>query len=122
MTRIGKRRSGRMMPSFDSSLKTLALFALLAFGPTICAQDGEQWYGGQSTGFWGLMDSVGVRGVLPGMFNPPRTSPETLNAQRQYGGYRITHPLPIEGAQTHFNPKPSAPNGDASTREAHRPR
>ncbi len=108
------------MPSFDSSLKTLALFALLAFGPTICAQDGEQWYGGQSTGFWGLMDSVGVRGVLPGMFNPPGTSPETLNAQRQYGGYRITNAFAIEGAQTNFSPNASACNGDASTGEAYR--
>ena len=101
------------MPPFDSSLKTLALFAVLAFGRTVFAQTGDQWYVGHSTGFWGLSDSVGVRGALPGTFNPPGSSPESPNAQRQYGGYRITDAFAIEGAQTNFGPSASACSGDS---------
>ncbi len=103
------------MPPFDSSLKTLALIALLAFGTTVVAQNGEQWYGGLSTGFWGLSDSVGVRGALPGMFNSPGANSEILYTQRQYGGYRITDAFAIEGAQTNFGPSVSACNGDTSS-------
>jgi OmpA-like transmembrane domain len=101
------------MPAFDSSLKTLVLAALLAAGSAVLAQSGDQWYGGHSTGFWGMSESVGVRGALPGMFNPPGTSPESLNAQRQYGGYRITDAFAIEGAQTNFSPSASTCSGDA---------
>ncbi len=95
------------MPPFDLSLKTLALFALLAFGVTVFAQNRDQWYGGYSAGFWGLSDSVGVRGVLPG------TNPESPNAQRLYGGYRMSDAFAIEGAQTNFGPNASACGGDS---------
>ncbi|MBI3526435.1 MAG: hypothetical protein HY067_00505 [Betaproteobacteria bacterium] len=108
------------MPPLDSSLKTLALFALLAFARTVFAQNGDQWYGGHSTGFWGLSNSVGVRGALPGMFNPPGTNPESLNAQRQYGGYRITDAFAIEGTQTNFGPSTSACSGDSPAGDAYR--
>ena len=101
------------MPTADSSLKTLVLSALLAGGAAF-AQSGDTWYGGHSTGFWGLSQSVGVRGSLPGMFNPPGTSPENLNAQRQFGGYRFTEAFAIEGSQTNFSPSASACNGDST--------
>ena len=108
------------MPPFDLSLKTLALFALLAFGLTVFAQNGDQWYGGHGAGFWGLSDSVGVRGALPGTFNPPGSNPESPNAQRQYGGYRITDAFAIEGAQTNFGPSASACSGDSLAGDASR--
>jgi hypothetical protein len=108
------------MPTLDSSLKTLALSVLLAASGGIYGQNGDQWYGGHSTGFWGLSNSVGVRGALPGMFNPPGTSPENLNAQRQYGGYRITNAFAIEGTQTNFGPSVSACGGDSFAGDSYR--
>ena len=101
------------MPALDSPFKTLALAAFVAAGGSVLAQGGEQWYGGHSSGFWGLSESVGFRGALPGMFNPPGSNPESLNAQRQYGGYRITDAFAIEGAQTNFGPSASSCGGDA---------
>lgn len=101
------------MPTRGSSLKTLVLSALLAGGGAVFAQSGDQWYGGRSTGFWGLSDSVGVRGALPGMASPPGSSADNLNAQRQFGGYRITDAFAVEGAQTKFGARTSACGGDS---------
>src|SRR5258708_28085836 len=42
------------------------------------------------------------------MFNPPATSLESLNAPRQYGGYRFTDGFAIEGTQTQFGSSASA--------------
>lgn len=112
-------KSRRIMPALDSSLKTLVLSALLAAGGAVFAQSGDQWYGGHLTGFWGLGSSVGVRGALPGMFNPPGTSSENLNAQRQYGGYRITDAFAIEGTQTNYGPSVSACGGDSLARDSY---
>ncbi len=115
VTRIKKQELyDSIMPTTDLSLKTLVLSALLAAGGAVFAQNGETWYGGQSTGFWGLGQSVGVRGSLPGMFNPPGSSLENLNAQRQYGGYRFTDAFAIEGSQTNFSSSASACNGDSA--------
>ena len=108
------------MPTPDSSLKTLVLAALLAAGGAVFAQSGDQWYGGRTTGFWGLSESVGVRGALPGMFNPPGTSPDSLNAQRQYGGYRISDAFAVEGAATNFGPSASACGGDSFAADSYR--
>jgi opacity protein-like surface antigen len=108
------------MPTADLSLKTLVLSVLLAAGGAVFAQNGDSWYGGHSTGFWALSESVGVRGALPGMFNPPGTSPESLNAQRQYGGYRITDAFAIEGTQTNFGPSVSACGGDSLPGDSYR--
>jgi OmpA-like transmembrane domain len=109
----------RIMPTLDSSLKILALSVFVAAGGAAYAQGADQWYGGQSTGFWGLGSSVGVRGSLPGMLNPPGTNPETLNALRQYGGYRISDGFAIEGSQTQFGPSVSACNGDSGAGDAY---
>jgi hypothetical protein len=100
------------MPTSVSSLKTLVLSVLVAAGGAVFAQNSDQWYGGQTPGFWGLGNSIGVRGALPGMFNSPVTSLDSLNAQRQYGGYRITDAFAIEGTQTQYGPGASA-CGDA---------
>ncbi|HVY06586.1 MAG TPA: hypothetical protein VHB46_11470 [Burkholderiales bacterium] len=104
--------STRIMPTPGFSLKTFAFAALAAGAGAVCAQGDDQWYGGQKAGFWGLSDSVGVRGPLPGKFNPPGTSSESLNAFRQYGGYRISNAFAIEGSQTQFGSSMSACNGD----------
>src|SRR5258708_8859461 len=96
------------MPTADSSLKALLLTALVAAGGAVFAQGHDQWYGGQTTGFWGLGNSVGVRGALPGMLNPPATSLESLNAPRQYGGYRLTDGFALEGTHTPLGSPASA--------------
>ena len=97
------------MPLLDSSLKILALSVLVTAGGVVFAQSGDragadQWYGGQNNGFWGLSNSVGVHGALPGNFNLPGNNPETLSALRQYGGYRVSNAFAIEGSQTQFRP------------------
>ena len=107
------------MPSLDASLKTLALSVLVATGGMVFAQGGDrhgadQWYSGQNTGFWGLSDSVGVHGSLPGNFNPPGSNPDSLNALRQYGGYRLSDAFAIEGSQTQFGSSVSTCNGAPS--------
>jgi OmpA-like transmembrane domain len=107
------------MPTPDSSLKTLLLAVLVAAAGVALAQGDDQWYGGQRTGFWGLNSSVGVRGALPGMFNPPGSNSDSLNALRQYGGYRITNAFAIEGSQTQFGSSSSGCNGDAAGDPSH---
>jgi hypothetical protein len=111
------------MPALDSSLKVVALTALVTAGSAVFAQGGAQlgtdpWYGGQSNGFWGLGDSVGVRGTLPGTFSPPGTSSESLNAFRQFGGYRISNAFAIEGSQTQFGNNASGCNYDRGAIDA----
>jgi opacity protein-like surface antigen len=108
------------MPSADFWLKTLVLAALLAAGGAIFAQSGDQWYSGRSTGFWGVGDSVGVRGPLTGLFSLPGSSADSLNAQRQFGGYRITDAFAIEGAQTNFGASASACGGDPLAGDSYR--
>jgi hypothetical protein len=100
------------MPTLASSLKILVLSVLVAAGGAAFAQGHDQWYGGQRSGFWGLNSSVGVRGALPGMFNPPGSNSDSLNALRQYGGYRISNAFAIEGSQTQFGSGSSGCNGD----------
>jgi len=120
MTRItATQSSSRIMPLHYSSFKAFAFSALLAAGGAVFAQNGDRphsadsWYGGHNTGFWGLSDSVGVRQSIPGNFNPPGSNSESLNALRQYGGYRISNAFAIEGSQTQFRPNISGCNGDA---------
>ena len=107
------------MPTRNSSLKTIVLTMLVAASGAAFAQNDDPWYGGHNTGFWGLNNSVGVRGSLPGMFNPPASNPESLNASRQYGGYRITNAFAIEGSQTQFGSGSSGCNGDPAASNAY---
>ena len=107
------------MPTPNSSLKTFVLTMLVAAGGAAFAQNEAQWYGGHATGFWGLNNSVGVRGRLPLMFNPPGSNPDSLNALRQYGGYRITNSFAIEGSKTRFGSGSSGCNGDSSASETY---
>ncbi len=85
------------------SFRTIALSAYFAAGLASAAEVEDAWYSGLRTGFWGLNESVGVNTRLPGMSNPPGTSLESLRAQRQYGGYRITNAFAIEGTQIASN-------------------
>lgn len=103
------------MPALHSALKTLVPAVLATAACCAFAQDTD-WYAGQSSGFWGLNESVGVRGALPGMFNPPGSNPESLNALRQFGGYRLSSAFAIEGSQTQFGSGSSGCNGDADSR------
>jgi hypothetical protein len=107
------------MPTRNSSLKTILLTMLVAAGGAALAQGDDQWYGGQRSGFWGLNSSVGVRGALPGNFNPPGTSSDSLNALRQYGGYRISNAFAIEGSQTQFGSSSSGCNGESTGDASH---
>ena len=100
------------MPTLGTSLKTLALATIALAAEMVCAQVDDQWYGGRKSGFWGLTDSVGVHGAMPGALNPPGTNQEGVNALRQYGGYRISSGFAIEGSQTQFGSGSSACNGD----------
>lgn len=111
-----------MMPTFRPSLKAVAVAALAVAAGAVCAADEVvHWYNGQSTGFWGLNNSIGFRGALPGMFGiPGSNSPEGLSAQKQYGGYRLSETFAIEGAQTSFGLNGSACSGDPLTAEAFR--
>jgi|SRR5579859_229463 len=115
------------MPVLDSALKVLAVSAFVAAGSSAAvAQTGDRqvqaadpWYGGQSSGFWGLGNSVGVHTALPGMFNPPGTGSENLNALRQYGGYRFSNAFAIEGSQTQFGSNVSTCSGDPGAGDAY---
>ena len=111
------------MPAPDASLKALAVIALVTAASAALAQTGVQpgsdsWYGGQNNGFWGLSDSVGVRGTLPGTFSPPGINTESLNAFRQFGGYRLSNAFAIEGSQTQFGSNASGCNNDRASADA----
>lgn len=109
-----------MMPSFHAPLKAIVLAALIAAGGPLFAQKEDQWYGGLSRGFWGLGDSVGIRGSLPRVFGLPASSPEGLTASKYYGGYRMSDSFAIEGAQTNFGLSGSACAGDPMSGDSFR--
>lgn len=109
-----------MMPSFHCPLKAIVLSALIAAGGQVFAQKEDSWYGGYSSGFWGLGDSVGFRGSLPGVFALPGSSPEGQTASRFYSGYRMSDSFAIEGAQTSFGLSGSACGGDPLTGDSYR--
>jgi hypothetical protein len=109
-----------MMPTFHAPLKAIVLAALIAAGGPLFAQKEDHWYGGYSSGFWGLGDSIGFRGSLPGVFGLPGNSPEGLSASRYFSGYRMSDSFAIEGAQTSFGLSGSACGGDPLTGDAYR--
>ena len=109
-----------MMTTFPARLKAIALAILIAVGGPVLAQNESNWYGGYSSGFWGLQDSVGFQGSLPGVFGLPGSSPEGLLASKFYSGYRMSDLFAIEGAQTSFGLSGSACGGDPLTGDAYR--
>jgi len=109
-----------MMPTFPAPLKAIALAILIAAGGPVLAQNESNWYGGYSSGFWGMRDSVGFQGSLPGVFGLPGSSPEGLFASTFYSGYRMSDSFAIEGAKTNFGLSGSACGGDPLTGEAYR--
>ncbi len=109
------------MTTFHTLLKAIVLAALVTTGGPLFAQQKEsQLYGGYSSGFWGLDNSVGFRGSLPGVFGLPGSSPDGLSASRRFGGYRMSDSFVIEGAQTSFGLSGSACGGDPLTGDAYR--
>lgn len=109
-----------MMPTVPTPLKAIVLAALIAAGGSVLAQKENSWYGGYSSGFWGLQNSVGFQGSLPGVFGLPGSSPERLTASRSYSGYRMSESFAIEGAQTSFGLSSSACGGDPLTGDSYR--
>jgi hypothetical protein len=109
-----------MMPTFHAPLKAIVLAALIAPAVPVPAQNDNPWYGGYSSRFWGLGDSVGFRGSLPGVFGLPGNSPESLSSSRYFGGYRMSDSFAIEGAQTSFGLSGSACGGDPLTGDSFR--
>jgi hypothetical protein len=107
-----------MMPAFHAPLKAVALAALLAAGGTVFAQKEPVWYGGYSSGFWGLQNSVGFHGSLPGVFGSPGASQEGLTASTLFSGYRMFDSFAIEGAQTNVGLNGSACGGDPMGNES----
>ena len=109
-----------MMPTIRAPFKAIVLAALIAAGGPLFAQKEANWYGGHSSSFWGLGDSVGFRGSLPGVFGLPGSGPEVLSASRYFSGYRMSDSFAIEGAQTSFGPSRSACGGDPLTGDSYR--
>jgi hypothetical protein len=104
--------SCRIMPTSFRPLKALALAALCACNlPSVAAPDA--WYGGALTGPWGMRHSLGLRGALPGAFGMPTGASNGAEAgAAQFGGYRVTDSLAIEGAQTSFGSSGSGCEAD----------
>ncbi len=98
----------------------MVLAALIAAGGPVFAQEEDNWYSGYRSGFWGLSDSVGFRGSLPGVFGLPGSSPEGQSASRYFSGYRMSDSFAIEGAQTTFGLSGSACGGDPLTGDSYR--
>ena len=105
------------MPTNRSCLKALALAAMLGFG-SVCAQD-DPWYSGIQSG-WGPGNSLGFRGSLPGESPMGGVSPESLAAHKQFGGYRFTDAIAIEGTQTSYGLSGTACGGDSLAADAYR--
>jgi hypothetical protein len=108
------------MPMSKPHFKRIALAVILAAAPAL-AQENEAWYSGQSTGFWGLKESIGFRGPFARGLGVPAASPESFATQKQYGGYRLSDLLAVEGSQTSFGirkpsctPDPLSSEGTAS--------
>ena len=108
-----------MMPTFQGPLKAMALAVLFAASGAVIAQKEPVWYGGYSSSFWGLQNSVGFQGSLPGVFGSPGGNPEGLSASTLYSGYRMFDSFAIEGAQTSFGLNGSC-GGDPISGESYR--
>lgn len=107
----------RIMPFNRSCLKAIALAAMLGAG-SVCAQD-DPWYSGIRSD-WGPGNSLGFRGSLPGESSIRGLSPDNLAGHKQFGGYRFTDSLAIEGAQTSYGLNGPACGSDALGSDAYR--
>ncbi len=105
------------MPTNRSRLKALALAALLGVG-SVCAQD-DPWYSGIRSG-WGPGNSLGFRGSLPGESSMGGASPESVAAHKQFGGYRFTDSIAIEGMQSSYGLSGPACGRDSLAGDAYR--
>lgn len=106
------------MPSNRSRLKAIALAALMGAG-SVCAQD-DPWYSGIRSDWGPGNSSLGFRGSLPGEFSMGGASLENLAAHQQFGGYRFTDSLAIEGMQTSYGLNGPACGGDTLAGDAYR--
>ncbi|MFN0038306.1 MAG: hypothetical protein ACKVP2_02190 [Burkholderiales bacterium] len=102
------------MKSFGRMIAASVFISSLATVPSLFAQHSDPWYSAQSSGFWGVRESIGFQGILPPGFGLAAHS-DSLSAFRQLGGYRISDSLSIEGMQTNFGLKGSACGGDISS-------
>ncbi|HEX7811290.1 MAG TPA: outer membrane beta-barrel protein [Burkholderiales bacterium] len=109
----------RIMPTNRPRLKVLALAAMLGVG-SVCAQD-DPWYSGIRSNWGPGGNSLGVRGSLPGELSMGGTGPDSLAAHEQFGGYRFTDSLAIEGAQTSYGQNGPACAGEPLAGDIFRP-
>lgn len=102
----------RIMPTRKPILKALAVLALCA--PAFAAQaDPEDWYGGTLAGSWGAGSSLGLRGALPAAFGMAVGNGNRVEGDAaQFGGYRLSDALAIEGAQARFGTSGSGCEAD----------
>jgi len=105
------------MPTNRFCLKAIALAAMLGAG-YVCAQD-DPWYSGIRSG-WGPGNSLGFRGALPGESAMGGVSPDSLATHMQFGGYRFTDSLAIEGIQTSYGLSGPACGSDSLSGDASR--
>jgi hypothetical protein len=94
-----------------------ALAAAALFGASVVQAQEDPWYSGISTVFISPGSSLGFRGVLPGLALPGATV-DPLTSQKQYGGYRLTNGISIEGAQTSYGATGSSCAGEVAAGEA----
>lgn len=106
------------MPTNRTFLKAIALAALLGAG-SVGAQD-DPWYGGIRSGWGPGNNSLGFRGSLPGESSMGGAGAENLATHKQFGGYRFTESLAIEGAQTSYGLSGNGCSGDALAGDAYR--
>lgn len=106
------------MPTNRSRLKAIALVTLMGVG-VVCAQD-DPWYSGIRSDRGPGNSSLGFRGSLPGEFSRGSAGTENLSALKQFGGYRFTDTLAIEGTQTSYGLNGPACGGDTLAGDAYR--
>lgn len=106
------------MPTNRSRLKAIALAALMGAGG-VCAQD-DPWYSGIRSDWGPGNSSLGFRGSLPGQYSRSGASPENLETHEQFGGYRFTNTLSIEGTQTSYGLNGPSCGGDTLAGDAYR--
>lgn len=107
----------RIMPTRKPMLKTVAVLALCA--PVFSAHAGpDDWYGGNLIGSWGAGSSLGLRGALPAAFGMTVGPGNGLDGDTaQFGGYRFSDGLAIEGAQARFGTTGSGCDADPLGRD-----
>jgi len=103
-------------------VQATALLSVLACPGPLLAQGGE-WYEGRTSGFWGLSpDSQVFEGAI-GKFGLSAFGGQVDEPliEKQYGGYRITDLLAVEGARSTLSLPAGSCGYDSLTSDLDRP-